>query len=110
MISVAVLDEYDHVYWYISSVIEHVQGKIFSCQHGVCQGDALSPIHFVSVAELLLQCMVNPLSQEDTLQAPLPMQRFVIAEAEHVIVTRGRTRCKVGERSNLACIILMSRE
>jgi hypothetical protein len=55
-----------------SVLLNGVPGKIFFCKRGVRQGDPLSPIIFVSVAELL-QCMVNQLFHEGIFQVPLPI-------------------------------------
>jgi hypothetical protein len=55
-----------------SVLLNGVPGKKFNCRRGVRQGDPLSPILFVSVAELL-QCMVNKLFQDNILSAPLPI-------------------------------------
>jgi hypothetical protein len=55
-----------------SVLLNGVPGKRFNCKRGVRQGDPLSPILFVSVAELL-QCMVNKLFQENIFKAPLPI-------------------------------------
>jgi hypothetical protein len=55
-----------------SVLLNGVPGKKFFCKRGVRQGDPLSPILFVSVAELL-QCMVNQLFHEGIFLAPLPI-------------------------------------
>jgi hypothetical protein len=55
-----------------SILLNGVPGKKFPCRRGVRQGDPLSPLLFVGVAELL-QAMVNGLFHAGILQAPLPI-------------------------------------
>jgi hypothetical protein len=51
-------------------LLNGVPGKKFHCHRGVRQGDPLSPLLFVGVAELL-QAMVNGLFHSGVLVAPL---------------------------------------
>jgi hypothetical protein len=53
-------------------LLNGVPGKKFFCRRGVRQGDPLSPLLFVGIAELL-QHMVNHLFQSGVLHAPLPI-------------------------------------
>jgi hypothetical protein len=51
-------------------LLNGVPGKKFPCHHGVRQGDPITPLLFVTAAELL-QAMVNKLCQNGDLVAPL---------------------------------------
>jgi hypothetical protein len=52
-------------------LLNGVPGKIFKCKRGVRQGDPLSPLLFILVAELL-QVLVNRAASSNLLIAPIP--------------------------------------
>lgn len=52
-------------------LLNGVPGKFFKCKRGVCQGDPLSPLLFVLVAELL-QILVNRAMEVGMLVLPIP--------------------------------------
>jgi hypothetical protein len=52
-------------------LLNGVPEKIFKCKRGVRQGDPLSPLLFMLVAELL-QILVNRAASMDLLTTPIP--------------------------------------
>jgi hypothetical protein len=52
-------------------LLNGVPGKSLPCKRGVRQGDPMSPLLFILVAELL-QCVVNKAYQQGLLQMPIP--------------------------------------
>jgi hypothetical protein len=54
-----------------SVLLNGVPGKVFHCRRGVRQGDPLSPLPFVLVADLL-QSMINKVGTQGLLNLPIP--------------------------------------
>lgn len=75
-------------------LLNGVPGKFFKCKHGVRQGDPLSPLLFVLVAELL-QILVNKAMAIGLLQVPIPqpMSDFPIVQyADDTLLIMQATR------------------
>jgi hypothetical protein len=63
-------------------LLNGVPGKMIHCRRGVCQGDPLSPLLFVLVADLL-QSLVNEEHRRGIIQLPLPSsygQDYIIVQ------------------------------
>jgi hypothetical protein len=54
-------------------LLNGVPGKVFHCRRGMRQGDLLSPLLFVLVADLL-QSIVNRAKEQGLLKFPVPLQ------------------------------------
>jgi hypothetical protein len=56
-----------------SVLLNGVPGKVFHCKRGVRQGDPLSPLLFVLVADLL-QSILNKAKNQDLFRLPIPLR------------------------------------
>lgn len=56
-----------------SVLLNGVPGKVIHCKREVRQGDPLSPLLFVLVADLL-QSIINKVKDQNLLQLPLPLR------------------------------------
>lgn len=85
-------------------LLNGVPGKVFHCKRGVRQGDPLSPLLFVLVADLL-QSILNEANQHDIISAPISSQACpqypVIQYADDTLLVLPAIPAQISQVQNL---------